>query len=184
MSTAISTTISVDVAVDTRPTCRSTCMSVDMYVGRHVCRSTCMSVDMYVGRHSFSGHNEKNILYCFYSIVWKKPNYTSKIPWTVHLLKGRKQQPLSFGFIFSTPPWKRPNTPCPRYSRATRGGGMLVLKFLFDRHIISKTRETFFNRVRQEFDSTYMEVMEVLIHIGFSEPKHIGDRGGSRNLCD
>ena len=49
---------------------------------------------------------------------------------------------------------------------------MLVLKFLFDRHIISKTRETFFNRVRQEFDSTYMEVMEVL---GFSEPKHIGE---------
>ena len=146
MSTAISTTISVD-----------------------------MSVDMYVGRHSFSGHNEKSILYCFYSIVWKTPNYTSKIPWTVHLLKGRKKQPLSFGFIFSTPPWQRPNTPCPRYSRATKEGGMLVLKFLFDRHIISKTRETFFNRVQQEFDSTYMEVMEVLIHIGFSEPKHIGE---------
>ena len=53
------------------------------------------------------------------------------------------------------------------------GGGMLVLKFLFDRHIISKTRETFFNRVRQEFDC--MEVKEVLIHIDFSESKHIGE---------
>ena len=38
---------------------------------------------------------------------------------------------------------------------------MLVLKFPIDRHIISYKRETFFNRVRQEFD--YMEVMEVLI---------------------
>ena len=49
---------------------------------------------------------------------------------------------------------------------------MLVLKFPIDRHIISYKRETFFNRVRQEFD--YMEVMEVLIHIGFSESKQIG----------
>ena len=34
----------------------------------------------------------------------------------------------------------------------------------------------FFHSVRQkkEFDLTYMEVMEVLMDIGFSEPKHIG----------
>ena len=50
---------------------------------------------------------------------------------------------------------------------------MLVLKFPIDRRIISYKRETFFNRVRQEFD--YIEVMEVLIHIGFSESKHIGE---------
>ena len=53
------------------------------------------------------------------------------------------------------------------------GGRMLVLKFPIDRRITSYKRETFFNRVRQEFD--YMEVMEVLIHIGFSESKHIGE---------
>ena len=63
------------------------------------------------------------------------------------------------------------------------GGGVLVLKFLFDPCIISKKRETCFPRVRQrkEFDLTYMEVMEMLIDIGFSEPKHVD---GESKLID
>ena len=64
-----------------------------------------------------------------------------------------------------------------------KGGGVLVLKFLFDPCIISKKRETCFPRVRQrkEFDLTYMEVMEMLIDIGFSEPKHVD---GESKLID
>ena len=58
------------------------------------------------------------------------------------------------------------------------------MKFIYSNSIadivllLHRTEKHTFTRIQQkkEFEShlTYIEVMEVFVHIGFSEPKHIG----------